>query len=267
MFFTSPIKAIYSIKFYLQTIKEPLWKAFLFLVYLFVLGSIFFTLYVPVSVKPDIINVITEIAEITPEINIDKGIITVNNNQRLEIAPQILEGYKIVFDTASTEPGYPTQMEKDNVLMYVNKNKVFVTYNGQFQENELPTNANLKFSKDIILQNQTQIADFVVYFMTIIFILAFFIRLLLLTALALLILLIIGASAKKSIGFKKSLILAIYMQAPVVSIDLILMLLPMRILGMSALFSLLIYVIYTNLIFTNINKPLAITEGKQEGAK
>jgi len=48
---------------------------------------------------------------------------------------------------------------------------------------------------------------------------------------------------------------------------LILMLLPMRILGMSALFSLLIYVIYTNLIFTNINKPLAITEGKQEGAK
>ena len=65
MFFISPIKALYNIKFYLQKLQEPLWKAFCFVLYLFILGAIVATIYSPIKVKPVIISTIEEIAEIT----------------------------------------------------------------------------------------------------------------------------------------------------------------------------------------------------------
>ena len=267
MFFISPIKAIYSIKFYLQTLKEPLWKAFLFFVYLFALGTLFLSFYVPIKVKPVVADIITQVAEITPEININKGVITVNDNKRLEIAPQVLEGYKIIFDTASEEPGYPTQMEKENILMYVNKDKIYVSYNGQFQEKEIPDNADFTFSREILLSNQPQYVEFAAYFMTVIFILAFLFRLILLTLLALIVVFIISVAAKKNIGFKKMLTLAIYMQAPIIIIDFILMILPTSILGMSAFISLIIFVIYTNLILANIPPALPVKEANNQEVK
>ena len=62
MFFISPIKAVYSIKFYLQTLKEPLWKAFLFFVYLFALGAIFLALYIPIKMGPAVNEGLTDAA-------------------------------------------------------------------------------------------------------------------------------------------------------------------------------------------------------------
>ncbi|MCR5504535.1 MAG: DUF1189 domain-containing protein [Elusimicrobiaceae bacterium] len=260
MFFISPIKAVYSIKFYLQTLKEPLWKALLFFVYLFALGSIFLALYTPIKVTPFLNEVVGQIAEITPEINIKQGVITVNDNKRLEIAPEVLQGYKIIFDTASEEPGYPTQMEKENIFMYVNKNKVYTSYNGQFQENEIPANANLNLSKEVLLAHQTQYVNFIVYFMTVVFILAFLFRLILLIVLALIVIFFISAVAKKNIDFKKMLTLAIYMQAPILILDFILMLLSVNILGISTLISIIIYVIYTNLILARMNPVVPVKE-------
>lgn len=264
MFFISPIKAIYNIKFYLQTLKEPLWKAFLFIIYLFVLGSIFLTLYMPINMKPEINNIITQVVEVIPEIKINKGTITVNDNQRLELAPQALEGYKVVFDTGSAEPGYPTQMEKENIIIYVNKNTVFTSYNGQFQKHEAPKDTEFTISKNMIQQDQQKIVDFIAYFIVVVFLIAFFLRLLLLTVIALIIVFIISASSRKNISFSQKLILALYMQAPIVILDLILLILPTHILGMSALLSLVIYVIYANLIFANIDKPLTVKEISQE---
>lgn len=269
MFFISPIKALYSIKFYLQTLKKPLWRAFLFITYLFILSAIFLSVYVPVKLRPIINTGLEEVANIIPEITVEKGQISVNDGERLVLDNKELQGYKIIFDTSSTEPGYPTQMEKENIIMYVNKNTVYVAYNGQFQENTLQDNVNLKISKEILLENRDKIVAAINYFMVVVFVLGMLFRIIMLTLLALLVAFLISTISKMNFGFKELLTLALYLQAPIVIIDLLLLLLPVQILGMSVVIALLIFVIYTNLIFAalrNKNLPKQFENKTQEGA-
>lgn len=268
MFFISPIKAIYSIQFYLKVIKESLWKAFLFLFYLCVLGSVFITFYIPAKIKPVIDQSVEQTAQIIPDITIDNGVISANGDKRTEIAPEALNGYKVVFDTASTEPGYPTQMQKENILIYVNKNTAYMAYNGQFQENTIPSTTNLTLNKQTLLDNKTAIVSFLSNILTVIFIFAFLLGVLFLTVIAVLVVFIISSSAKQKIPFKQILIIAIYLQAPILALDLILTLLPFTITGMNVILSLVIFVVYSNLIFAalrNENAPKEITQNKEEG--
>ena len=267
MFFISPIKAVYSIKFYLQKMKEPLWKAFLFFAYVFVLGAIFMTLYVPVKFGPDVREGVDQAAEIMPDINITEGVITVNNNQKLVIDDKILQGYKIIFDTGSTEPAYPTQMEKEKVVMYLNRNTIYLNYNGQFQENTLKEDMDFKVSKQILLDNKTKIVNTINYFLVIVFVGGLFFRMCILTAFALIVAFLISMAFKLELGFKKLFVLAIYLQAPVVIIDLILFALPLHVLGMSTVVTLIVFVIYTNLIFYSLREAAPAQITNQGGEK
>ncbi|MBQ2312931.1 MAG: hypothetical protein II183_02080, partial [Elusimicrobiaceae bacterium] len=77
--------------------------------------------------------------------------------------------------------------------------------------------------------------------------------------LALIVALIMNAAFKLNLPFKEMLILALYLQWPVVILDLILMLLPVQILGMSSFVALVIFLIYINLIYTHLRvlvKPI-----------
>ena len=256
MFFISPIKTLYSIKFYLQTLKEPLWKAFCFALYLFILGAIFLAVYTPIKLHQPLTYGVEQVANYVPNIKVSKGIITANNNQRLVISPKELQGYKVIFDTASTEPAYPTQMQKENILMYVNKNSVYVLANGQFQQSAVQKDFEMEISKDILLTNKQQLVKTMSYILAAIFILALVFRIIVLTILALIVAFVIGAATKVNLGFKKLLILALYLQGLVLVLDLILFLLPVHIMGTSAVIALLLYVVYLNLIFLNIRAIL-----------
>ena len=224
MFFISPIKALYSIKFYLKILQESLWKAFGFITYLFILAAIFLAIYMPIKLKPFLNTAVEQVANIMPDIKVSDGIINANNNRRIVIDSKELQGRKIIFDTASTEPAYPTQMEKENILMYVNKNTIYVSVNGNFQENTLQEDVDLEISKDILLTNKPQIVKALTYVVILIIILAVFFRIVMLTLFALVVAFIIGAATKVNLGFKKLLILALYLQAPVLILDLILFL-------------------------------------------
>ena len=252
MFFISPIKTLYSIKFYLQTLKEPLWKAFCFIIYLFVLCSIFLALYVPLKLSPTLNEGVEKVVYYVPNIKISNGVITANDNKRLVISPKELQGYKIIFDTASTEPAYPTQMQKENIAVYVNKNTVYALFNGQFQQNVVQPNMEMEVSKEIVLKNKEQIVTYLSWVLVFVFIFALAFRILILTIFALIVAFIINAATKASLDFKKLLTLALYLQGPVLILDLILLVLPLHILGMSAFIALLIFVIYSNLIFLNL---------------
>lgn len=268
MFFISPIKAVYSIKFYLQTLKEPLWKAFLFFVYLFALGAIFLALYIPIKMGPAVDEGLVQVAEIMPDITISEGVINVNNNKKLVIDDKILQGRKIIFDTGSTEPGYPTQMNKENVVLYVNKNSIYMSYNGKFQENTLQDDMDFHVSKQILLDNKTQIANTINYFLIVVFIGVLGFRMLALAVLALITAFLISMAFKLELSFKKLLILALYMQAPIVIIDLISFALPIHVLGMSALIALVLFVIYTNLIFSALrSNTKQIVNNTNEGGE
>lgn len=269
MFFISPIKVVYSIKFYLQTLKEPLWKAFLFFVYLFALGAIFLTIYIPIAIGPKVDEALVQVAEIMPDITVSEGVITVNNNKKLVIDDKILQGRKIIFDTGSTEPGYPTQMNKENVVLYVNKNSVYMSYNGNFQENTLQDDIDFHVSKQILLDNKTQIANTINYFLILVFIGVLGFRMFALAVLALIIAFLISMAFKLDLSFKKLLILALYMQAPIVIIDIISLVLPIHVLGMSALIALVLFVIYANLIFSALrtDMPKQIVNDNQTGGE
>lgn len=268
MFFISPVKAIYSIKFYLEKIKEPLWKAFLFFLYLFVLASVFLTIYIPSKMTPLISSGIDKVAEIAPTVTVTNGIITANNDERLVIEDKILQGYKIVFDTASTEPGFPTQMEKERILFYINHNAVYVNYNGKFQEVKMEENFNTTFSKQELLNHKEQVVKAIKSVLVAVAIISLFIRIIMLAILALMVVFLLAMAFRLSLPFKKMLILALYLQGPVVIFDFILALLPTQILGMSSLIALVIYIVYINFIYVRLRAesvPQTVAEtGKNE---
>ncbi len=256
MFLISPIKTLYSIKFYLQTLKEPLWKAFCFVAYIFVLISIFVAFYAPMKLRQPLSEGVEKVASYMPDIKVSKGVITANNNQRLVINPKELQGYKVIFDTASTEPAYPTQMQKENITMYVNQNTVYVLANGQFQQNVIQKDLEFEASQKTLLDNKAQIVQFMSYFLVIIFILILAFRILILTVFALIVAFVINAATRANLGFKKLLTLALYLQGPVLILDVILLVLPYHIIGMNVFVAILIYVIYLNLIFLNLRASI-----------
>ena len=256
MFLISPIKTLYSIKFYLQTLKEPLWKAFCFVIYIFVLGAIFVSLYAPAKLRQPLDTGVEKVAAYMPDIKISKGVITANNNKRTVIAPKELRGYKFIFDTASTEPAYPTQMQKENIMMYVNKNTVYVFANGQFQQNVVDKNLEMSISKELLLKNKREIVQTLSYVIVVILLFAIAFRILVLTILALIVAFVMDAVIRGNLGFKKLLTLALYLQGPVLILDIILLVLPVHIMGMSVFVAILIYVIYLNLIFLNLRASI-----------
>ena len=260
MFLISPIKTLYSIKFYLQTLKESLWKALGFITYLFILGSIFLAIYTPIKLHQPLTYGVEQVANYIPNIKVSNGVINANDNKRIVISPQELQGYKFIFDTASTEPAYPTQMQKENILLYVNKNTVYVFANGQFQQNTIKKDFKMEISKDMLLANKQQLVRTISYILVSVFILALAFRLLMLSVIALIVAFIISAVTKINLGFKKLLALAFYLQGPVVILDFILLVLPFHILGMSVFVALLIYVVYLNLIFLNLRGTAAAAQ-------
>ena len=250
MFFISPIKAIYSIKFYLQQLKEPLWKAFLFFVYISAIAAVFLAVSVPIKMNKEINAGIDKLAELMPNITVKDGIITVNNNRLTVIEDEVLQDYKIVFDTASTGPVYPTQLEKEKIAIYANKNAFYTSVNGQLQETKMDKKFNVELSKQEVHNNRDKIAYTIKYFFVVIAVFILALRLLIFTLIALVIAAILNAVYKLDLSFKELLILTIYLQAPVIVLDVVMILLPLQIIGMGALLAIIIYVVYINLIFT-----------------
>ena len=169
-----------------------------------------------------------------------------------------LQGYKIIFDTASTEPAYPTQMQKENILMYVNKNTIYSYNNDRMQAFPVDEKFEGKISKEIVIENKDKIVQFLSYLILVAAFLVIMFRLIFFTIIALVVALIIGAATKVSLGFKKLLILALYLQGPVLILDLILLILPLHILGMSVFIALLIFIVYLNLIFLNLRSGVTL---------
>jgi len=252
MFFISPIKTAISSKFYLEKLKEPLWKAFLFVAYIFALAAIFLTIYVPFRTSPIIDSGINQLAEITPDVIVANGVINANNNRKMVIDDKILKGYKIIFDTASIEPGYPTQMAKEKILLYVNKNTIYVSYNNQFQETKMEENFNFTLSKQELLNNKDKIAKSIKYVLVMIALFILLFRLIILALFALFTVFIMSIAFQLNLSFKKLLILALYLQGPVVICDFILAILPMHILGMNSVLALGVFIFYTGMIYVRL---------------
>ena len=134
-FLLSPFKAIYNWDIYIKATKQSFGKTFLFLVYLLVLSSFLFIVGLAIKLPPltpffhEITN---QVAQVIPEIEIKDGRLSANNGQYYEIAPEQL-GQKIVFDTARTEPVYPTQMMQEGIFALITDKAIYLARDGQVQ--------------------------------------------------------------------------------------------------------------------------------------
>lgn len=247
MFFLSPIKALYDLKFYVEQLNKKVSKSILFLLYLFVLSALFMAAILNITLQTPIKQAVEKAASYMPQIVIKNGQALVNNDEKLTITPEELGGYNFVFDTARTEPAYPTQMQKDSTLLFMNKNAVYMEYNGQFQERVLPSNLNLVISEEIIMQYQPDITKIILYLLTAFFILAQLIKLPVFLGLGFVTATIINSYLQAKMSLTKLFILSAYMQAPITVLYLLQLMSPYKSSGIIFIY-LIIFIIYSHLV-------------------
>ncbi|MDR1684245.1 MAG: DUF1189 domain-containing protein [Elusimicrobiota bacterium] len=212
--FLGPVKALFSMDFYAKYIKKSGWLACLFVFYTFIITCVFIALITTATGKARMDAVVDKLASYTPEIVIQNGHAQVNGGLPLTIMPEELEGYQIVFETAADEPVYPTQMETSRTMIKVTQTKVYLNYNGQFQESVLPDNLNLTISPQTLGQNKPKISAFMLYTLTIMMMIAQFLKIPFMILLAFLAAAMLNTYARAAVTAGGLLKLACYLQAP-----------------------------------------------------
>ncbi|MBR4508706.1 MAG: DUF1189 family protein [Elusimicrobiaceae bacterium] len=180
-FLLSPFKALYNLNTYLKAIKQNVWKTLLFLVYLLVFFSVLFFAVLAIktpSLTPFFEGIAEQVAQVVPEIRVKDGRLSANNDEYYEITfdkmfqnidqditgvpPQAFD-QKIVFDTARTEPVYPTKMQQENIGVLITDTEIYILANGQLEVRklEINKNENISIDRQYILDHKTEIVQLI----------------------------------------------------------------------------------------------------------
>ncbi len=257
-FLLSPIKAIYNLDTYIKATKQSFGRILLFLIYLIVFTSIVFFVGILVrtpSLDPFLDETITQIAEVTPVIEIKDGTIKANDGEYIEVQLDP-EMPKVAFETNRTEPVYPTQMEKDNIAIFVTGEKIYISSgNGNVKIVPINNKINQTITKQYILENKADmiktIKSFlfwgflfampavIIFFSIILFVLAF----------------IAAAISQMFIRTESSfwdiVRICCYMLAPALLFIFIVVMIPLNI-PLIWFICFVIFMTYSNLVFTKI---------------
>ncbi len=274
-FLLSPFKAIYSLDTYIKATKQNVWKTLLFLVYLLALTSFLFLAVLAIKTPPltPFFEQITEqIAQVIPDIQVKDGRLIANNDEYYEISlDQMLtdnakesdilsqQGFdqKIVFDTARTEPVYPTKLQQENIGVLITDKAVYTLANGRMEVREFSINKdeNLSINGQYIRDNKDQIISFInkiilmVAVITTPFIIGFFMVLFLI--LALIAVAISQLFVKAEVSFGDVCSICCYLLAPIFLFLLIVAILPFNI-PLLGLICFVICIIYAQFILNKI---------------
>lgn len=276
-FLISPFKSVFNIDTYIKATKQSGWKNLLFLFYLLVLTSLFcfaffFTKMPPLA--PFLDQVITNFAHALPNIEIKNGTISANNNEYYEIDLKDILTHidnnkffdedsfseninsKIVFDTARTEPVYPTQLENEGVALLVTGKNVYSISKGQMQTNSPRENLNLTLNEQFILSNKSEIIKNiknVIYavFLFVMPLIIFFIMIFFLVLALLACYIIQLFFARAEVSFGDIMAIACYLLAPVMILLCIIIVLPFSV-PMVPFICFALCMIYSQFILTKI---------------
>ncbi len=257
-----PVKALYNIKYYLSGLNKSAWKAVLFNIYLFIITAVFIVVITYFTGKPVVDNIIDKIAYYTPEITVQQGVVTVNNDEPLLIEPKELDGYNILFDTGRTEPLYPTEMTQANTILAVTSDTAYLNIQDQFQATEIPEDVNMSITPQTILQNKTTIGNIILYTVTIIIVLAQIIKIPLLIIIAFIMTAIVNAFTRAALAPSKIFKLSCYMQAPVTALYIINYASPVK-MPLIFFVYLIIFGIYAQLVISKYD-PAQEDEAEEE---
>ena len=243
-----PIKALYSMKFYLQGLGKSAWRASFFVFYIFILTAVITALFSIFVMRPRIAGAVDTLVDYMPEMTINNGIMEVNDNETLKISPENMGGYNIVFDTGRTEPVYPTQMANDRTIILVGPDKLYFSFNGRYQETPLPQDLNANLDRAALNAAKEPITNMAAGAILAFMLLAQIFRVPFMLILAFIIMLILGKAMRAQTQSGDHYKLACYVQAPAFLIYIISYFTPVP--GFLAGFAYLaVFIIYGQLVF------------------
>lgn len=248
--FLAPFKAVYSVKFYLRAIKKPGLAPLGFLAYLFVITAVLIAGATQISAKPRINYFVDRLAYYTPDITVQNGKITVNDDNPLTIAPEELKGYKIHFNTGSAEPVYPTQMEQSQTILSVNANTAYFNLQDNFQQTKVSDNeVKFNISGDEILKHKKQIATIVLWALIIMLVVAQLFKIPFMIVLGFITASVFNGATRANMSPVEMLKLSCYMQAPAALVYILTSLSPVKpmlaVFIYIAVFSLFSYLVFS----------------------
>lgn len=257
-----PIKALYSMKFYLQSLRKSAWRASFFVFYIFILTAVitaFFSIFV---MRPRIAGAVDTLVDYMPEMTITNGVMEVNDNNTLKISPENMGGYNIVFDTGRTEPVYPTQMANDRTIILVGPDKLYFSFNGRYQETPLPQDLNANLDRTALNAAKEPITNMAAGAILAFMLLAQIFRVPFMIILAFIVMLILGKAMRVQTESGDNYKLACYVQAPAFLIYIIsyFMPVPSFLVGFAYL---AVFIIYGQLVF-NAKRVQALPDESEE---
>ncbi len=257
-----PIKALYSMKFYLQGLRKSAWRASFFVLYIFILTAVITTLFSIFVMRPRIAGAVDTLVDYMPEMSITNGIMEVNDNDTLKITPENMGGYNIVFDTGRTEPVYPTQMANDKTIILAGPDKLYFSFNGRYQETPLPQDLNANLDRATLNAAKEPITNMAAGAILAFMILAQIFRVPFMLILAFIVMLILGKAMRVQTESGDNYKLACYVQAPAFLIYIISYFTPIP--GFLVGFAYLaVFIIYGQLVF-NAKRVQAIPDEPEE---
>lgn len=243
-----PIKALYNMKFYLESLGKSAWRAFFFVVYISVITVVLTSLFSVIFMGPTISQTVDTMIDYLPEMEITNGKIKVNNNQPLTISPENLGGYNIVFDTGRTEPVYPTEMRTSGTLLLISADKVYFSLQDRFQESQIPADINANIDRETLNASKEPVANMAMGVILAFMLLAQIFRIPFMLLLAFVVVLVLGRTMRVPTKSGDNFKIACYIQAPALLIYLISYFTPIP--GFLVGFAYLaVFVIYGQIIF------------------
>lgn len=243
-----PIKALYSMKFYLQGLKKSAWRASFFVLYIFIITAVLTSAVSIFLIRPRIAEGVDALIDYMPEMTITEGIIEVNDNRPLKVTPENMGGYNILFDTGRTEPVYPTEMRNDKTIILVGPDKVYFSFNNRYQETPIPQELNADLDRAALNSAKEPIANMATGAVLAFMLLAQVFRVPFMLLLAFIVMLILGKSMRVAAESGDNYKLACYAQAPALLIYVISYFTPLP--GFLVGFAYLaVFIIYGQLVF------------------
>lgn len=257
-----PVKALYSMKFYLQGLRKSAWRASFFVFYIFVLTAVITALFSIFIMRPRIAGAVDTLIDYMPEMTITNGVMEVNDNDTLKISPENMGGYNIVFDTGRTEPVYPTQMATDKTIILVGPDKLYFSFNGRYQETPLPQDLNANLDRAALNAAKEPITNMAAGAILAFMLLAQIFRVPFMLILAFIVMLILGKAMRVQTESGDNYKLACYVQAPAFLIYIISYFTPIA--GFLVGFAYLaVFIIYGQLVF-NAKRVQALPDEPEE---
>lgn len=257
-----PVKALYSMKFYLQGLRKSAWRASFFVFYIFALTAVITALFSIFIMRPRIAGAVDTLIDYMPEMTITNGVMEVNDNDTLKISPENMGGYNIVFDTGRTEPVYPTQMATDKTIILVGPDKLYFSFNGRYQETPLPQDLNANLDRAALNAAKEPITNMAAGAILAFMLLAQIFRVPFMLILAFIVMLILGKAMRVQTESGDNYKLACYVQAPAFLIYIISYFTPIP--GFLVGFAYLaVFIIYGQLLF-NAKRVQTIPEEPAE---